>query len=165
VDQINLTADGPDYHLIAQGTANVNNAVVAKFDPTTFNDDSYVIRIRATDKGGLVTAKSTTVSVSSNAKLGQFSLEFTDLSIPLVGIPIQVIRRYNTFHASDSGDFGYGWRLAFGEADIRNATPAEGGPIDPSMFYDGRTRVYLTTPEGKRVGFTFAPDRSIQYSY
>ncbi|MCC6235860.1 MAG: PASTA domain-containing protein, partial [Verrucomicrobiales bacterium] len=156
VDEANPAADDADYELIGEGTVNVNNAIVAKFDPTTRDNDTYLIRIRARDKGGLVTAKTVLVSVRAEAKLGQFSLAFTDLSIPLLGIPIQVIRRYNTFNANASGDFGFGWKLGFFDGDIRETPPNQGGGVfDDTPFVDGISRVFVTTPDGRRVGFTF----------
>ncbi len=158
-DKVNpndIAADDPDYQLIAEGSANVSNAVIGTFDPSALESDSYVIRVKAMDQGGLITAKVVTVSVPASAKAGQFSLEFIDLSVPLVGIPIQVVRRYNSFQANDQGDFGFGWKLGFLDADIRTTTPDQGSSFfDQTAFIDNVTRVYITTPEGKRVGFTF----------
>jgi RHS repeat-associated protein len=156
VNQSNIAADDPDYSTIAEGTVAVVNAPVAQFDPTQLERDTYVIRIKATDQGGLASASAIVVNTAAAAVLGQFTLEFVDLAVPLAGIPIQVVRRYNSFLANDPGDFGYGWSLGFLDADIRETTPDEGfGFFDQTAFIDEKTRVYLTTPEGKRVGFTF----------
>lgn len=150
VDADDPGRDDPDYVLISQGTTPVTNAVVGTFDPTLLENDSYVIRVKAIDVGGLITARTTTVGVAGDAKLGQFSLEFTDLTVPLVGIPIEIVRRYDSFKANQSGDFGYGWSLGLRDAKIREL-------LKPSLA--GRTlapasRLYLTAPDGRRIGFT-----------
>jgi len=95
--------------------------------------------------------------------LGNFRLDFTDLTIPLAGISIQVHRTYDTLNADRSGDFGFGWQLSFAEARLRETvrvTEAERSGI-ASLFaanpFRQGTRVYLTNPAGRRVGFTFDP--------
>lgn len=91
-------------------------------------------------------------------KLGNFAVSFTDLTIPVAGIPISVTRSYDTVHASRDGQLGYGWTLSFGDADLRvdfapGATVGWGGY---TAFLDG-TRVFVTFPGGDRQGFTFTP--------
>jgi len=139
VDLTTLTADNPKYTLIAQGTVAVTNGTVASFDPTTLDNDSYVIRIRAYDAAGLVTAQAVTVGVSANLKLGRFTLDTTDLSVPLVGIPIQIVRHYDSFRSNTSGDFGYGWSL--GARDAQISATLKPGPIFGPTLAPG-SRVY-----------------------
>lgn len=151
VDLNYLGADDPDYVVLATGTNNVQNQKLATFDPTLLSNDGYVIRLYAQNTNGLANTHGVIVAVSGNAKLGNFHLEFTDLSIPLAGIPIQINRIYDTLEANTEGDFGYGWQLGLQDAKIRETVPEGQG------FQVG-TRVYLTTPDGRRVGFTFEPD-------
>ncbi len=69
-----------------------------------------------------------TVNVASDLKLGNFTLSFTDLSIPVSGIPITVTRTYDSLTSGVNGEFGYGWRLGFKEPRIRETvriSPAE----------------------------------------
>ncbi|SPE59305.1 hypothetical protein SBV1_310029 [Verrucomicrobia bacterium] len=49
--------------------------------------------------------------LESNLKLGQFSFSQSDLSIPVAGIPLTVVRTYNSLNPM-LGDFGYGLNLA-----------------------------------------------------
>ena len=51
-----------------------------------------------------------TVLVEGSRKVGNFALSFTDLQIPLAGIPITVRRVYDS-RDRERGDFGIGWRL------------------------------------------------------
>src|SRR4029079_5278775 len=94
--------------------------------------------------------------VSGNAKLGNFAVEFTDVELPLAGIPITIKRTYSSLLASRSADFGYGWAVSQQDADIAETVPQTGSGFISTPFRVG-TRVYLTAPDGRRVGFTFEP--------
>ena len=90
IDETDITADNPAWKSIGESSNAVTDSVLAEFDPLLLLDDSYWIRIFAQDKSGNIGAVALPVSVAAPAKLGQFSLEFTDLSIPLAGIPITI---------------------------------------------------------------------------
>ncbi len=151
----------------ASGTDEVSNEVVGTFDPTILQNDEYDIRVSALDINGNIRTEKIFIGVEGQAKLGNYRLEFTDLSIPLAGIPIQIVRQYDTLNANESGDFGFGWNLAFAEANIRETIPVsdlELAGVPPIFggsqgFFEG-TRVYITTPEGQRVSFSFTPEPS-----
>ncbi|MCY2987768.1 MAG: putative Ig domain-containing protein [Planctomycetota bacterium] len=138
VENQSLTFDGSQHHL---------------FDPTLLANDTYVIRVIARDVNGRLRTDGMIVTVDANAKLGNFHLDFTDLQLPVAGIPITITRVYDTLQANNQGDFGYGWSLGVQDAQIRETVPA-GAPFVP-----GKTRVYLTTPEGRRVGFTYKEEQ------
>ena len=150
VDIKQLGADDPDYVLLAEGTDPVDNAVVAVFDPTILANDAYVMRVSAYDLNGAGWVEPLPFGVSGNAKLGNFTFTVTDMSVPLVGIPITINRTYDTLQANNQGDFGYGWSLGFADANIGETTPA-------GQEMQTGDRVYLTTPDGRRVGFTYEP--------
>src|SRR5262249_18075487 len=145
----------------ARGTGNVTDGVLGTLDPTLLLNDSYVLRLEATDAGGHVATLDQQVNVRDNLKLGNFTLSFTDLTVPVSGIPISVTRTYDTLTAARPGDLGFGWRLEFRDVDVRSSVAprtdflAELGFQNP--FRDG-TRVYVTLPGGRRAGFTFRPE-------
>jgi RHS repeat-associated protein len=152
-------ADDADWITFAGGNASVVASELGVFDPTLLRNDNYVIRVVAQDLSGNVTARTLPLSLEGNLKLGQFRLEFTDLTIPLAGIPITVTRVYDTRQADESGDFGFGWSLGVQDAQVRETLPVndlerQGLWYAAAPFRDG-TRVYLNTPDGRRVGFTF----------
>ncbi|MFN0126884.1 MAG: RHS repeat-associated core domain-containing protein [Verrucomicrobiales bacterium] len=153
----NLSDNTPGWTRIASGTAAVTNGVLATFDPTLLPNDSYVIRVSAWNKNGLGWAEPLVLHVTGNAKLGNFAVEFTDVDLPLAGIPIAIKRTYNSLNAARSGDFGYGWSLAVQDADIAETIPQTGSGFASTPFRAG-TRIYLTAPDGKRIGFTFAAE-------
>ena len=149
-----------DFREIFRGTSTVNNDVLGKFDPSLMENDSYTLRLEAHDKGGNVSFVEDTVNVSGELKLGNFRLSFTDLSIPVTGIPITLTRTYDTLTSSTTDDFGYGWRMEFRDTDLRTSVGKPTGEVaelgGQNPFKDG-TKVYITLPGGKREGFTFKP--------
>ena len=145
----NVADSDPDYVRLAEGTGPVFAGVVGTLDPSLLANDSYVIRVSGMDLNGQISSEAILVAVSGQAKLGNFRFALTDLQIPLAGIPITITRIYDTLHAGEEGDFGYGWSLGIQDAKIRETVPANG------EFIPGKTRVYLTTPDGRRVGFTY----------
>ena len=157
VDLTNLAADDADYQLIGSGDQSVSEQIVATFDSSVLANDAYVIRVIAQDTNGRIESRGTIVNVAGNTKLGNFRLDFTDLSIPLAGIPIQINRSYDTLNANDLGTGGFGWNIGLADPDLRETVPDEGGTFFSQDGYKIGTRVYLNTPDGQRVGFAFDP--------
>jgi choice-of-anchor C domain-containing protein len=148
----------PDWVLIKQSTSEVVNGELGKFDPTSLARDGYVIALAGYDLNGQGYIDATVIGVEGGLQLGNFQLSFTDLTIPLAGIPITVNRVYDTLNANDEGDFGYGWKLGVQDARIVEiGAIGQGGAQDSGnvQFIPDKTKVYLTNPEGKRVGFTY----------
>ncbi len=155
-------AGSDEYTTFYTGTSSVSGGVLATFDPTLLANDIYDIRVSAQDTNGNIRRETMEVSVEANAKLGNFRLEFTDLNIPLAGIPIQINRIYDTLAAPYSQDFGFGWSLDVASPRIRETvriseSEAAGAGIFGANPFRTGTRVYLNAPDGRRVGFTFDP--------
>lgn len=161
VDQLDLQhidLDNPNLRMIAEGTGEIHNAEIATFDPTLLTNDPQAILVAGFDVNGRGYVDATVVNVEGNIKLGEFRLEFTDLSIPLAGIPIEVSRVYDSREANVAGDFGYGWALGVQTGRILETVPPGpgGGLFSTGMpFVAGKTKIYLTNPSGQRVGFTY----------
>ncbi len=149
VDTGNIGADDPDYVWLGDGTGVIDHRRF-RIDTTLRANDAYLLRVIGYDVNGRGWAEGLAFGISGAAKLGNFAFTVTDLSVPLAGIPITISRTYDTLQAKVEGDFGYGWSLAIGAADIAETTRA-GAEMQPG------DRVYLTNPEGKRVGFTYEP--------
>lgn len=144
---------------LGSGTTPLNDAVLGHFDPTRLQNGSYVLRLDATDESGNETFTDNRIGVSGDLKLGNFQLAFTDLTIPVSGIPITVSRTYDSLAAGDRGDFGFGWKLNFRDANLRTGL-VKTGLEDFGIYsaFQPGTKVYLTLPGGQREGFTFTPD-------
>ena len=144
---------------IANSTRAVTGGLLGKWDTTLLENDSYVLRLETRDQFGGFSAIERQIGVSGNLKLGNFRLNFTDLTIPVAGIPITIARTYDTLRADRSGDFGYGWRMEFRNTDLRTSLPKT-GLEDQGIYaaFKPNTKVYVTLPGGQREGFTFTPD-------
>jgi RHS repeat-associated protein len=153
----NLAAPGVSWTRIAEGAEPIEEGVLATFDPMVLPNDTYVLRVSAWNNNGLGWAEPLVLHVSGDAKLGNFAVEFTDIELPLAGIPITVTRRYDSLNAERPGDFGYGWSMAFQDTDVRETVPESGTGFSSRPFRVG-TRVYLNAPDGRRIGFTFEPE-------
>jgi Putative Ig domain len=144
------------WRTLAEGNGGVQGNL-ATLDPSSLPNDVYRLRLTGSDVEHTIWSERE-VEIASELKLGNFTLSFTDLEIPLSGIPIQVIRRYDTLDVSQQDDFSYGWRLEFRDTNLRTNLPedevAKQFGIPTVGFREGQ-KVYLTEPGGKRVGFTF----------
>jgi RHS repeat-associated protein len=151
---------GGPFTELFRGTTPVSNGVLGKFDPSLLADDTYTLRLTAVDAGGNQSSIEQTVTVAGDLKVGNFTLSFTDLSVPVSGIPITVGRTYDTLNAGTNSTLGFGWRLEFRDTDLRVGLERTGeeeyGVFTP--FREG-THVFLTVPGGHREGFTFHPQR------
>ena len=130
---------------------------MGQIDTSILRNDEYVIRLAVADTDGVVNIVEQNVGVSGG-QLGNFLIPFTDLVVPVAGIPIQVTRIYDSLDADIEGDFGFGTRLEFRDTDLRVGLP-ESGLEDIGIFTAFRpgTRVFLNLPGQGRVGFTFDP--------
>jgi RHS repeat-associated protein len=134
--------DEASWTQIATGSGTAKDKVLGKFDTTTLMNDFYELRLRAVDGLGQSSLTVTRVNVVGELKIGPFIVSFTDLAIPLMGIPIVISRTYDSFQRNVKGDFGYGWRM-----DLQD------GRIRENINHD----VFITLPDGKRSVFKFSP--------
>ncbi len=112
---------------LATGIAPVEASPLATFDPTLLENGLYELRLHAVDTLGQVDEATIALSVEGQQKIGHFSLTFVDLEVPLAGLPIQVLRGYDSRRRGSSGDFGYGWKLELKSGTLRhNRIPGEG---------------------------------------
>lgn len=98
------------FTLLNESSTPVSNGVLGKFDPTMLINDQYTLRLTVFDRGGNTQQASVNVQVARDMKVGNFSLTFTDLSMPMSGLPVVVNRIYDS-RDKRKGDFGVGWRL------------------------------------------------------
>jgi len=100
-----------NYRMIASGTTAVTNGTLGTFDPTLLLNGIALIQLTATDMAGQTsTFGPVSVVVTGNQKVGNFTVSFNDLTVPLEGLPIQVVRTYDSRNKL-IGDFGVGWTL------------------------------------------------------
>lgn len=100
----------------ATGDTSISNTVEATFDPTLLLNDLYEIRLTATDSFDQSEEATVDVMLGGEQKIGHFSISYVDLAVPVAGLPISLIRSYDSRDRRNS-DFGHGWSL-----DIRSGT-------------------------------------------
>jgi len=143
---------------IARGTTAVVGGVLGTLDPTILQNETYVLRLTAVDMNGKSATVEQIIHVEGDLKLGNFRLSFTDLTVPVFGVPITVLRTYDTLTAGQSGNFGFGWRLEFRDMNLR--TSVAQNELDQFGIFNSfkvGSRVYVTLPGGERQAFTFQP--------
>ena len=135
----------------------VSHGLLGQFDPSLLPNDNYVLRLDAKNTGGRETIVDDFVSVSGNFKLGNFTLSFTDLTMPVAGIPITVSRTYDTLNFQPprkTSAMAGGWSSATSTCAPMSRTTSDEEDLIYNPFQDG-TRVFVTLPGGRREGFTF----------
>ncbi|QIZ73029.1 putative Ig domain-containing protein [Oxynema aestuarii] len=149
-----------EFREIFRGTESVVDGVLGTFDPSILQNDSYVLRLSAYDKGGNGSTIEERIEVGGE-KQGNLNLSFNDLvEIPITGFPIILTRTYDSLNAEDSDDFGYGWRMELVDTDLRTNVPPpsfEQELLDIQNAFTDDTRVYVTLPDGERIDFRFEP--------
>ncbi|MGF1676258.1 MAG: putative Ig domain-containing protein, partial [Rivularia sp. (in: cyanobacteria)] len=141
---------------IANGDNTVDNNILAQIDPNKLNNGFYQLRLTATDISGRISSTETAIEINSSAKTAYTRTE-TDLTYNFsspsltLSLPLSLTRTYNSLDNT--------WRFST-DTNIQSLVPLTGredlGVYEP--FRVG-TRLYLTTPTGERVGFTFAPQK------
>jgi fibro-slime domain-containing protein/RHS repeat-associated protein len=108
---------------LAAGSTPVTNGLLGVFDPTLLLNGAYAVRLRATNASGQTSETRVSAVVEGEQKIGNFSLSYTDLNVPMAGMPIEVVRTYDS-RDKRRGDFGVGWSLG-----VRNARVEKTGVL------------------------------------
>lgn len=143
-----------NFTLIKEGVSPVTAGVLGRFDPTTLINDQYTLRLRVFDRSDTMSETSVTVSTEGQRKVGLYTLGFEDLTVPMTGIPISVVRTYDSRDKSQ-GDFGVGWRMGMSAIRIRANRPLGTGWVrtvtGPTTRLNATSNhtVSVTLPDGK----------------
>ena len=155
---LNEEGVAPTWTTISSGGTPVTNGPLGTFDPTVLLNGIYTVRLVATNGAGQTTTTSVTAVAEGEQKVGNFRLSFTDLDLPVAGIPIQVIRSYDS-RDKRTGDFGVGWTL-----DIRNARVQESGAAGAGWqgtVGGGFLRNYCIQPTRPHLVSVTMPDNKV----
>ncbi len=110
------------FTVIGGGTAPVVDGVLTRLDPTVMLDDLYRLRLTVLDAGGNQSVDEVSVQVDGRQKIGNFSIRYQDLAVPLSGLPITVERTYDS-RDKRRGEFGVGWRLGVQSIKVTCTNP------------------------------------------
>lgn len=103
--------EGEAWTTIATGNTPLYDELMGTFDPTLLINGLYELQLTAVDFQGQSSADMEIILVDGEQKIGHFSLSFVDVSVPVLGIPIDIIRTYDS-RDKEQGDFGVGWTLS-----------------------------------------------------
>ena len=107
------------------GVPTGTTTVSARFDPTLLLNGAYELRLVALDREGNRAENAVSVVVEGNLKVGNFRLSYTDLVVPVAGIPLTVNRVYDTLdkRTSTPDGFGTGWTLNLANVRLQKSVP------------------------------------------
>jgi RHS repeat-associated protein len=163
-------ATGQSWTLMASGSAPVSNATLAQLDPTLLLNGIYSLRLTSIDNSGQIGQATVAVIVSRALKVGLFTLSFNDLSVPVAGLPIQVVRTYDS-RDKRQGDFGVGWTLSLNNIRLEKSVNLGrfwNETVDNGLFPRyclNASRAHLVTvtfPDGKVYKFAAATSPQCQ---
>jgi RHS repeat-associated protein len=169
-DDIVATQAAFNWITLSTGNTAMASGPVGTLDPTLLLNGIYELQLAARDFRGRIGIVESTVVIDRNMKIGNFTLSFTDLTIPVAGIPIQVIRTYDS-RDKRVGDFGVGWTLDLKNVRLqKNRFLGQGweetttGGLFPSYQLDPiRSRIVtITFPDNKVYKFNFTPNPMFQ---
>ncbi len=120
-----------DWQTLATGAAPVGvpgvPAVLGRIDPTLLRNGAYELRVIAADLFGATTVfDGHSIVLDGGMKVGPFQLSFEDLNMPLVGIPVQLLRSYDS-RGTSAADFGPDWELGFRSVQVQTSDPVGEG--------------------------------------
>jgi RHS repeat-associated protein len=153
--ELAFAADGDEaFTPIAEGSAPVSGGTLGTFDPTVLRNGVYTLELTVVDRGGNTAAARTSVTVEGSNKVGAFTLAYTDLTVPLPGMPVEIVRTYDSRHKG-KGDFGIGWTLGLKALRVASTrAPGESWQVYKSGLnyeLDARSNRYIavTLPNGR----------------
>jgi len=107
---------------VATSTTSVADGELGVLDPTGLLNGVYELKVSANDLLGRTASETVSVVVEGGMKVGNLSLAFEDLNLPVSGIPMQVVRSYDSRDRTQ-GDFGIGWQMAVSNMRIQKNRP------------------------------------------
>jgi RHS repeat-associated protein len=145
----------------AAGSGAVTSEQLATLDPTMMLNGLFTVRLSATDSYGQISQTSISLIVERNLKIGNFSVSFSDLNIPVAGVPMEVIRTYDS-RDKRAGDFGFGWTLG-----LRNVRLEKSGVLGFRWFQTASQEVFpnycLEATGSHVVTITFPSDKVFKF--
>ncbi len=115
-------ADSEEAILSVTSTEAVEEGPLGTIDPTLLMNGYYKVVVTAyADEGSLT--DEIVVLVRGQAKIGNFSMSFKDMTLPVTGLPVEVYRTYDSRQKDKVGEFGYGWTMSIGGPKISVSGP------------------------------------------
>ena len=166
VDRRNVTPGNRNDDGYTRGSSNGESLGV--IDLTDFVNDRYemVLDVRVPNGGDdgdpdyLEDSDRVKFILNAPLKIGHVKFSQEDLTIPVGGIPLTIVRTYDGSRRHEKGDFGYGWTYSLANLDIdlhESRTPLGDDDDDETVRSGGAydRDVTMTLPNGERTTFAF----------
>jgi RHS repeat-associated protein len=181
--RVNVTGTAHDSHLayytlsyrdlndsgwveFSRSTTPVSSGTLGVVDATNMVNGDYEIRLNVYDQSGNASSSSTQITVSGEKKVGNFTLAFEDLTVPMAGLDLSVTRTYDS-RVKAVGDFGIGWKMGMRSISLsENRNQGTEWSMDLVFGFIPRYvvnplkahTVTVTLPGGRKQEFTAAPE-------
>ena len=169
-----MTAWTVSYHI--EGDTNLTQLAAGSGTAVTADDRSdgpartapTSSQIRAEGSAGGVSIAETSIVVEGQLKLGRYVTTYQDLAVGVAGLPMQVLRTYDSFDKS-VGDFGVGWNVELANFRVSTNGPlgqggwtmfgCGGGLIFVPLCFESSRPHYVTVtwPDGRVEMFDLTP--------
>ncbi len=116
--------------------------ITGQIDPTILDNGIWNITIVAKDDQNGRSIFESGIIVEGQLKLGRYHITYQDLAVPVGGIPVQVLRTYDSLARNTSGDFGHGWTLDVSDFRVEVHRPLGDGGWEQ---YDCGVAVFIVT--------------------
>ena len=159
-----LEAAANEFTVIAEGEGNVTDQVLAKFDTTLVRNGQAALILEATDANGQTSQSNVVFAIEGDLKVGNFSITFEDLNIPLAGIPISVRRTYDSRDRNRQLDFGYGWSIDYQNVKVEESrNPGIGWSLNQYRAGPlGALKQFCIEPQGAPIVSVTLPDGEVE---
>ncbi|MGK0360111.1 MAG: YD repeat-containing protein, partial [Bradymonadia bacterium] len=118
--------DTEDWIEVVRARAIPVDNILGSIDATQLVNGLYRAQVIAEDVNGLRGVDEVVVIIEGAAKVGLFTITYTDMSVPVAGMPLTVERTYDS-RVKSRGDFGVGWSLKVKQGKFEhNRDQAEG---------------------------------------
>lgn len=149
-------------HVFHTSYSEVNGPIsgdLGELDTTIMPNGTYDVMLTGYTLAGSSESTWETIIVTGDRKVGNFTIAFDDLQVPVVGIPATVTRSYDS-RDKFKGDFGYGWQLGLASMTVQESYPVgyDWQVFEESGFcyYEsvGAHTVSINWPDGRVEVFT-----------
>ena len=92
---------------------------LGRLHPQALANGLYDIALIVRDTAGKEASARISVAISGQQKAAPLRLAFEDLSFDIEGLPLQVVRTYDSLRRHEALDFGYGWSVQYQDVAIQ----------------------------------------------
>jgi YD repeat-containing protein len=127
-------ADTSNFLTLFEGNELPPNGVFGVLDATQIENGMYRLRLTGIDVNGVIVRDEVRVVIDGGAKVGLFTITYSDLTVPIAGMPLTVERTYDS-RVKERRDFGVGWTLTVKQGKFEHNRPvSEGWTMLPGQF-------------------------------